>query len=40
MFPLLQKTAEMNAAAIDTAGWVVALASLAITVGWYYYITN
>jgi hypothetical protein len=38
MFPLLQS--EANAAVIDTAGWVVLLVSLAVTVGWLYYVAR
>lgn len=38
MFPLLQT--EANAAAADAAGWVVLLVSLAVTIGWYYYVAR
>lgn len=30
----------VNAAAIDAAGWLVALASVALVVGWYYRLMN
>lgn len=29
-----------NAAAVDAAGWLVLLASLAGTVAWYYYVVE
>jgi hypothetical protein len=38
MNALLQ--AGVNAGVIDAAGWIVALVSLAITVGWLYELTS
>ena len=37
MFPL---QSEVNTAAIDGAGWLVLLVSLAITLGWLYYVAR
>ena len=36
MYLPLQET--VNAGAIDAAGWVVGIASLALTVGWLVYL--